>query len=179
MAVKNSGMNHIGLMTHDIDKTIDFYQNVLGFEPMAYYLRDLQPGHVRQVFFDLGNGQSLEFLQAHNVDAIPKNVDVGINDGLGIGRQLGVGLIHFAFNVDTMDELAARKADLEEAGYEVLGPLDLDWMHSIYFTDPNGVQLEFAFTPKDGPNASYLEPVKTEQWRKLKQVAQSPAKEHL
>ena len=43
MTVQNRGMNHIGLITHDIDKTIDFYQNVLGFEPIAYYLRELQP----------------------------------------------------------------------------------------------------------------------------------------
>ena len=56
MTVQNRGMNHIGLITHDIDKTIDFYQNVLGFEPIAYYLRELQPGNIRQVFFDLGNG---------------------------------------------------------------------------------------------------------------------------
>ena len=168
MAVVSRGMNHIGLMTHDIDKTIDFYKNVLGFEPMAYYLRDLQPGHVRQVFFDLGNGQSLEFLQAHNVSAIPDSVDVGINEGLGIGQELGVGLIHFAFNVESMEELEARKTDLEAAGYEVLGPLDLDWMQSIYFTDPNGLQMEFAFTPKDGPSEAYLEPIKTEQWQALK-----------
>ena len=128
------------------------------------------------MFFDLGNGQSLEFLQAHNVDALPDTVDTGINRGLGIGQQLGVGLIHFAFNAQSMEELETRKADLEAAGYEVLGPLDLDWMHSIYFSDPNGVQLEFAYTPQEGPDASYLEPVKTEKWRLLSEAVSNETK---
>ena len=170
--MKSRGMNHFGLMTHDIDGTIEFYQGVLGFEPMAYYVREVGDGHVRQVFFDLGNGQSLEFAQCHNIEGVPDDFDTGINDGLGVGKPAyGVGLIHFAFDVDSPEELEARKARLEAAGVAVLGPLDLDWLLSIYFLDPNGVQLEFAYTVKSVPGNSYLEPVRTDTWRQLKAEA--------
>ncbi|MEM7412154.1 MAG: VOC family protein [Myxococcota bacterium] len=167
------GMNHFGLMTHDIDTTIEFYQKVLGFEPIAYYLREVGEGHLRQVFFDLGNSQSLEFAQSHGIADIADTFDAGINAGLGV--RTGVGMIHFAFDVDSLEELEARKSKLEAAGVDVIGPLDLDWLHSIYFRDPNGVQLEFSYTVKSVPGESYLEPVNTEKWRELKAEAASRA----
>lgn len=39
-------MNYIGLMIYDIDMMIDFYQNVLGFEFIVYYLCELELGCV-------------------------------------------------------------------------------------------------------------------------------------
>ena len=169
--MKSRGMNHIGLMTHDIEKTVSFYQDVLGFEPMAYYLREVAGGSLRQVFFDLGNGQSLEFAQAHSVEGIADDFDTGINNGLGVGTSLGIGAIHFAFDADSLEELDARKATLEAAGYPVLGPIDLDWMQSIYFVDPNGIQLEFACTIREVPGHAYFEPTRTEQWSELAATA--------
>lgn len=167
IALKGTGMNHLGLATHDIDRTIEFYQGVLGLEPVAYYLRELGEGYMRQVFFDLGNGQTLEFAQPHNVEGIADGFDAGINEGLGCGKLFGVGLIHFAFNVESMDELEERRRRLEAAGCEILGPIDLDWLHSFYFTDPNGIQLEFAYTVKETPGEAYLEAQNSDLWKSL------------
>ena len=36
--MNNKGVSPVGLMTHDIDETISFYTDVLGFEPIAYYV---------------------------------------------------------------------------------------------------------------------------------------------
>ena len=165
--MKSRGVNHFGLVTHDIDATIEFYQGLLGFEPMAYYLREVGESRIRQVFFDLGNGQSLEFAQFHDVEAVPENFDAGINGSLGMGG-LGVGPVHFAFDVESMEELEARKKRLEGAGFAVIGPLDLDWVQSIYFVDPNGVQLEFAYTARSAPGAAYMEPAQSAEWQRLK-----------
>ena len=41
-----------------------------------------------------------------------------------------------------MDELLATQARLEEAGLEVVGPIDHGIFDSIYFFDPNGHRLE-------------------------------------
>ncbi|MCH8140206.1 MAG: VOC family protein, partial [Proteobacteria bacterium] len=49
---------------------------------------------------------------------------------------------HIAFGVETTDELLATKARLEEAGLEVVGPVDHGIFDSIYFSDPNGHRLE-------------------------------------
>ena len=163
----NKGMNHLGLVTHSIEETVDFYQHVLGFEPIAYYVREVNGGHLRQVFFDLGDGQSMEFAQAHDIGDIRNDYDPSINEGLGIGKSLGAGLIHFAFHTETLEELNARKESLESAGVAVLGPIDLDWVHSIYFTDPNGIQLEFACTQRFPPGEGYLDASQTELWHQL------------
>jgi catechol-2,3-dioxygenase len=49
---------------------------------------------------------------------------------------------HFAFDVDTIDEVRAIKERLEQAGIEVLGVTDHHFLQSIYFFDPNGLRLE-------------------------------------
>jgi catechol-2,3-dioxygenase len=49
---------------------------------------------------------------------------------------------HFAFEVDTIDEVRAIKERLEKAGIEVLGVTDHHFIQSIYFFDPNGLRLE-------------------------------------
>jgi catechol-2,3-dioxygenase len=49
---------------------------------------------------------------------------------------------HFAFEVDTIDEVRAIKERLEKAGIEVLGVTDHEFVQSIYFFDPNGLRLE-------------------------------------
>ena len=40
-------MNHFGLITNDIDGTIDLYREVLGFQPIAHSRRELGGRHVR------------------------------------------------------------------------------------------------------------------------------------
>lgn len=168
--MNNKGMSHFGLMTHDIDETIAFYTEVLGFEPIAYYVREIGEGHLRQVFFDLGNGQSLEFAQSHNVPGIKDEFDAGINEGLGIDPAIGIGFIHFAFRVDSMEELNAKQARLEKNGVKAIGPLDLDWMQSIYFADPNGVQLEYAYINRPVPGEEYMSPIQSDTWQRLRGV---------
>ncbi len=50
---------------------------------------------------------------------------------------------HFAFMVSE-DELGRAKGVLEGEGVETVGPVTHDWMQarSLYFTDPDGHQLE-------------------------------------
>ena len=50
----------------------------------------------------------------------------------------------------------------------VLGPIDLDWLHSLYFLDPNGIQLEFACTNRSVPGDEYLEPMRSDLWQQLR-----------
>ena len=168
--MRSRGMNHFGLMTHDLDRTIEFYRDVLGFDPVAFYLRENPEAnaHIRQAFFDLGNGQSLEFAQSHGMPGFGEDFDPGINEAMGTVLGFGVGAIHFAFDAASKEEVEDRKKALEANGVEVLGPIDLDWVYSIYFKDPNGVQLEFAYTVRFPPGDDYLEPVKTDTWQRLK-----------
>jgi catechol 2,3-dioxygenase-like lactoylglutathione lyase family enzyme len=54
------------------------------------------------------------------------------------------GRVHFAFEV-ARDELAAAVARVREAGVDVYGPVEFDWMNALsyYFYDPDANLLEF------------------------------------
>jgi glyoxylase I family protein len=149
---KGLGFNHIDLGTRDMDATRAFYEDVLGFPLVRADLVELgKRGIMKHFFFDIGNGQLLGFMSGENVDGYPKDFDSGINKGLGLMQ----GVYHFAFDADSVATLEATKARLEQHGVEVRGPVDHEgWSKSIYFEDPNGLQLECchltrAFVPDD------------------------------
>lgn len=47
--------------------------------------------------------------------------------------------------VDSREDLLAFQARIREAGVTCLGPLDHHFCQSIYFYDPNGVQVELTW----------------------------------
>jgi catechol 2,3-dioxygenase-like lactoylglutathione lyase family enzyme len=58
------GFSHIGLSTLDLDKTREFYEGVLGFKPVVADTIKIKEGrHLRHLFFDVGRGQLIAFLE--------------------------------------------------------------------------------------------------------------------
>lgn len=134
------GFSHIGLSTLDLDRTRDFYEHVLGFKPVRCdILKVKEGGQIRHVFFDTGRDQLIAFMEASGVPGIPAAYDAGINRGLGVP---GV-FYHFAFEAGTEAALVEKRKELLGKGVEVTDVVDHDWAKSIYFKDPNGIQLEF------------------------------------
>ncbi len=134
------GFSHIGLSTLDLDRTRDFYEHVLGFKPVRCdILKVKEGGQIRHVFFDTGRDQLIAFMEASGVPGIPAAYDAGINRGLGVP---GV-FYHFAFEAGTEAALVEKRRELLGKGVEVTDVVDHDWAKSIYFKDPNGIQLEF------------------------------------
>jgi len=134
------GFNHIDLGTKDMEATRAFYEDALGFPLVRADLVELgRKGVMKHFFFDIGGGQLLGFMSGEDVEGYPKDFDSGINKGLG----LMPGVYHFAFNCESLEDLAAAKQRLEARGIAVRGPVDHEgWSKSIYFEDPNGLQLE-------------------------------------
>jgi catechol-2,3-dioxygenase len=50
---------------------------------------------------------------------------------------------HFAFEAGSEAALLEKRDELRARGVEVTDVVDHDWAKSIYFKDPNGIQLEF------------------------------------
>ena len=68
----HKGFSHIGLSTLDLDKTRAFYEGVLGFKPVvADTITIEEGGHLRHMFFDVGGGQLIGFLEPNGVSDIP------------------------------------------------------------------------------------------------------------
>jgi catechol 2,3-dioxygenase-like lactoylglutathione lyase family enzyme len=158
------GLSHVAIVVSDMKRTVDFYQGVLGFPLIK--TTALGKGDGQHFFFDMGDGKSsLAFFYfptakpAEQGVTIPKK-NVGVfTPGQPGGFVTAVGSMnHIAFNVEP-DALLEYKAKLEAAGIfvaPVLGHYDDDrapgerrtaegtWLRSIYFRDPDGIQLEFA-----------------------------------
>jgi catechol 2,3-dioxygenase-like lactoylglutathione lyase family enzyme len=139
--IENSGYSHIDLATKDMEATRHFYEDVLGFPLVRADLVDIVGrGEMKHYFFDVGNGQLIAFMSGEAVEGFNRDFDPGINRGLGLPH----GVYHFAFNASSEDELEAVKQHLEAEGVPVRGPVDHEgWCKSIYFDDPNGLQLEY------------------------------------
>ncbi|MFP6630482.1 MAG: VOC family protein [Myxococcota bacterium] len=134
------GMHHLGLATHDMEATLDFYENVLGFAARVCEMIEPETGGaIRHAFLDAGQGELIAFMECNEVRGVADDFDTSINRGLGIRG----GLIHFAFKVLDEVELEKKRNELLEKGVEVTEVVDHRWCKSIYFKDPNGLQLEF------------------------------------
>ena len=139
-SMTNRGFSHVGLSTLDLDRTRDFYENVLGFKAVRCdILKVKEGGQIRHVFFDTGRDQLLAFMEARGVPGVPARYEAGINRGLGVPAVF----YHFAFEAGSPAALRDKRRELLAKGVEVTEVVDHDWAESIYFQDPNGVQLEF------------------------------------
>jgi len=138
--MSHKGFSHIGLSTLDLDKTRDFYENILGFKPVRCdTIKVKEGGRIRHIFFDTGRDQLLAFMEARGVPGVPAEYDAGINRGLGVPSAF----YHFAFETGTETALEEKRKELLAKGVDVTEVVDHDWAKSIYFKDPNGLQLEF------------------------------------
>jgi catechol 2,3-dioxygenase-like lactoylglutathione lyase family enzyme len=133
--------SHVGLSTLDMDATRAFYEGVLGFRAVRCDIMEIEEGgRIRHVFFDAGDGQLIAFMEPHGIQGLPERYDAGINRGLGVPDAF----YHFAFEVDSVAALEAKRAELIGKGVKVTPVVDHEWMRSIYFKDPNGLMLEYA-----------------------------------
>ena len=134
------GFSHVGVSTHDMLATIRFYEQVLGFPRVGEdRIRIKEGGTLRHVFFDVGEGQFIAFIEPNGVPGIPADYDAGINRGLGVPS----GMYHFALRVVSLEDLEARRKHLESHGVQVSPIIDLGSGKSVFFRDPNGIQLEY------------------------------------
>src|SRR5688572_16162358 len=111
-----TGYSHVGLSTLDIERTRAFYEDILGFKAVRCdIMRIKEGGQIRHVFFDTGGGQLLAFMEPRGVPGIPAEYDAGINRGLGVPDAF----YHFAFEVESVAALEAKRAELIGKGVRV------------------------------------------------------------
>jgi catechol 2,3-dioxygenase-like lactoylglutathione lyase family enzyme len=134
------GFSHIGLSTLDLDATREFYESVLGVPAVRCdVIKVDEGGQIRHIFFDTGRDQLIAFMEARDVPGIPADYDAGITRGLGVPSAF----YHFAFEAGSEAGLVEKRDELRAKGIDVTDVVDHDWAKSIYFKDPNGIQLEY------------------------------------
>ena len=138
--MSHKGFSHIGLSTLDLDKTREFYEQVMGFKVViADRIKIKEGGVIRHIFFDTGRDQLLAFMEPRGVPGVPLEYDAGINRGLGVPGAF----YHFAFEAGSVAALEDKRRELIARGVQVTEVVDHVWAKSIYFKDPNGISLEY------------------------------------
>lgn len=126
------GLNHLALVTTDMDATVRFYHGVLG----ARLVADLAGPGFRHYFFQIGEGATVAFFEYRGVELEPFAKPAGVPD------ERAVQFDHVSFTLPDEEALHALRRRLKEAGSEVTDVVDHGFLRSVYFTDPNGIALE-------------------------------------
>lgn len=121
------GVHHIALICRDVEQTIGFYQEFLGF-PLVELVENRDYAGSSHFFFDLGNGNLLGFFDFPGHDHPEFTETIG-------------GVQHLALSVSA-ERFGEMKRKLDAEGIEYLGP-DRGVEDSLYLRDPNGIGLEF------------------------------------
>jgi glyoxylase I family protein len=120
------GVHHLALVCQDVEETIRFYQDFLGF-PLVELVENRDYAGSSHFFFDIGNRNLLGFFDFPGLGNPPYEETIG-------------AVQHLALSIDR-EQFEAAKDRLDEAGVEYLGP-DRGADDSLYLRDPNGVGLE-------------------------------------
>jgi len=148
------GLHHNAYRCRDSEETRNFYEGFLGL-PLAASLviNETKSGRktsTLHTFYQLDDGSYLAFFEAPDMpfDWKPQH-DFDL---------------HIALEVD-YDRLAPMLEKGKQAGLEARGISDHDFIHSIYFRDPNGYVIEL--TARLPHHADATDPAKNGARQKL------------
>jgi catechol 2,3-dioxygenase-like lactoylglutathione lyase family enzyme len=125
-----TGFNHVATLTADMERLVGFYQSVFG--ATIIFEMEARDDHPRMVILDLGGGAAL------NVFEVPAGDIIGERR-----RQGGRGAIdHFGLAVDSLSTLEQTRDRLVAAGADIGEIQQLGGEWSLFFRDPDGMELE-------------------------------------
>jgi catechol 2,3-dioxygenase-like lactoylglutathione lyase family enzyme len=132
-------IDHIGILTQDLQHSVEFYTNVLGFSISTKI--EMEEVGLSAIFIEK-NGSKIELMGYRG--AIPKRSE-GIEITMG-GSSISLN-DHITF---TVDDLGATVSELKGKGIEFgLETTELEGgMKLASFKDPNGVLIELVEHPK-------------------------------
>ncbi len=120
-----TGIGHVAIKVSDLDRSLDYYVNRLGFAEMLRLHKE--DGSVWLVYLRITDEQYLEVFPGAETDRAP-----GWNAN---------GLNHVCLTVDDLDPLLAQ---IEAAGLSLLLPLKtaIDGNRQAWLEDPDGNRIE-------------------------------------
>ena len=126
------GINHLALVTPDMDATVRFYHGVLG----ARLVATIGTESFKHYFFEFGQECTVAFFEYANqpIETFAKPA--------GIPDPRAPQFDHLSFNLPDEESLHSLRDRLKAAGCEVTDVVDHGFIRSVYFTDPSGIALE-------------------------------------
>ncbi|MBF6570796.1 MAG: VOC family protein [Candidatus Binataceae bacterium] len=134
-------LHHNAYVCHDLEQTRKFYEDVLGWPLISVWRErdfifneDLSYCHL---FFQIADGGCLAFFKFADDAMQEKFAQYGPHSPF----------VHLALKADAAVQEEVKRR-LEAAGYKT-DVIDHGYCRSLYFTDPNGLNLEFAVDHPD------------------------------
>jgi catechol 2,3-dioxygenase-like lactoylglutathione lyase family enzyme len=137
-----SGFDHVATVTPDLDRVVAFYRAV--FNAQVTFEMAATDDHPRMVILDVGGGCAL------NITEQPPHTIVGDRTtpgGRGPIDHYGIAVASRAALSEVRDRLLAAGADIGD-----IQRLGHTW--SLFFRDPDGMELEVCSTVEAGRTAS-------------------------
>ncbi|MBA3618200.1 MAG: VOC family protein [Actinomycetota bacterium] len=136
-------LNHAVLFVRDVQRSLTFYTEVLGFRQV-----DMTPEGFAGAAFLQAPGSAND----HDLGLF----EIGSTAGHSAAGKSTVGLYHLAWEVDTLAELERLQSALAEQG-ALVGASDHGTTKSLYARDPDGLEFEVAWlVPGDRLDAAAL-----------------------
>ena len=132
--IQHQGIDHVALSVRDIERSIQWYIDVLGFETQHQGMWDGVP-----TFIGKGNTALALF-------------PVRETENRMAPCRAAITMLHLAFRTDRANFLKAQK-ELEQRGIKFHFQ-DHEISHSIYFRDPDGHELEITTYELEGSASS-------------------------
>jgi len=132
-------VNHIVLSISDLDKSTQFYRDVLGLDLVA-------------TLPEQDDWKEMRFFRAPGLSTNHHDIALIANATLprpGWGQASAPGVFHIAFEVGTIDELEDAGRRLKEAG-ALMDCIEQPMHLSVYGRDPDGIPLEIVWRVPNG-----------------------------
>jgi catechol 2,3-dioxygenase-like lactoylglutathione lyase family enzyme len=128
-----TGINHLAMVTCDMERTIRFWRDLLGLRLVG----GLGSHGYRHYFFEISKWDLIAFFEWPGVENLPEKDH-------GVPVKGPFAFDHVSVGVAGDDDLWELKDRLEAAGFWVSEVIDHGFIHSIYSFDPNNIPIEFS-----------------------------------
>ena len=143
-----SGISHISFCVRDLDKSLEFYRDILGMEVIFDQVQDTTAGSLPHVYQNARKSRRTVHLKFGNDDRNPRLVVTSHPNEAPDGGPIKldqVGLSHYSF---TVPDTKGLMAELEAKGVPLAAPPEV-WtnaqgnVNSFYVYDPDGILVQF------------------------------------
>ncbi len=132
--MKFKGINHLAMVTSDMEATIRFWRDLIGMR----LINGFGEAGFRHYFFEIDEKNSLAFFEWDGAQPVERKLH-----GRPVSGQIAFD--HIAFGMNSAEEVWQLKDKLEAAGFPCSDMIDHGFIHSIYSFDPNGIPIEFCY----------------------------------
>ncbi len=138
-ANKVGRLHHHAFLAKDMEATRHFYEDILGMPLIGTWVERTnpvtgQPDNYVHTFFELNDGSCIAFFQF-------KNADSTLAQSVNKFTDVNPFAHHIALTVEGKEQIQYFKQRLADEGISAF-ETDHGYCYSIYFHDPNGMQVE-------------------------------------